>query len=203
MLAQILSLSLLATSATAHFGVNYPEWRGDSFEKPALQYTYPCANVNQTNSTKRTEWPLTGGSVSLDLHHKESYVFINLGIGTEYPSFNYSLTVPFLNETGNGTFCLPKVTLPSGLPISEGTNASIQFVTVGDSGTALYNCADITFTSKAQILGNDTCTNTTGVSAEFAGAKAAASLASGGFSGSMIAAGAMASLSALAMSWLL
>jgi hypothetical protein len=48
------------------------------------------------------------------------------------------LTPQFLNETGNGTLCLPQVTLPIGLA-SDGVNASLQVVTLGDSGVALYN----------------------------------------------------------------
>ncbi len=97
------------------------------------------ANVNQTAQTNRTLWPLTGGSISLDLHHQWSYVFINLGLGTDYPTFNISLTPSLLNETGNGTFCLPKSTLPAGLNIVDGQNASIQVATGGAAGTGLYN----------------------------------------------------------------
>jgi hypothetical protein len=38
----IVSLSLWATLAAAHFGIDYPEWRGDSFADGASQYIYPC-----------------------------------------------------------------------------------------------------------------------------------------------------------------
>lgn len=44
-----------------------------------------------------------------------------------------------LNETGNGTICIPKWTLPADLGIVDGQDASLQVITVGDSGTALYN----------------------------------------------------------------
>ena len=44
-----------------------------------------------------------------------------------------------LNETGNGTICIPKYTLPADLGISDGMEASLQVITIGDSGTALYN----------------------------------------------------------------
>lgn len=97
------------------------------------------ANVNQTAQTNRTLWPLTGGSVNADLHHPWTYLFINLGLGTTYPAFNLSLTRQLLNVTGNGTFCLPQLTLPAGVSVSDGQNASIQVVTVGQSGSALYN----------------------------------------------------------------
>lgn len=95
--------------------------------------------MNQTAATNRTLWPLDGGSIVLDLHHQWSYVFINLGIGTDYPTFNISLTPSLLNETGNGTFCLPKLTLPASITPSDGQNASIMVATGGASGVALYN----------------------------------------------------------------
>jgi len=221
-----LALTGLIAFATAHSTIESPEMRGDSFEKPASQWIYPCAGVNQTARTNRTAWPLNGGAVSLDLHHPWTYVFVNLGIGTDYPSFNISLTPSLLNVTGNGTFCVPAVTLPSGVAISEGTNASIQVVTSGASGSALYNCADITFTSKATPLPADKCVNGTGVSGAIVGAAQAqtagssqtapssttsapastsskASAASSVKSGSMLGAGVVAGVGALVISWLL
>lgn len=212
----ILSLALWASLVTAHFGIDYPEWRGDSFATGASQWIYPCANVNQTALTNRTLWPVTGGSLELDLHHPWTYIFVNLGIGTDYPTFNISLTNQFINETGNGTLCLQKLALPAGLSISDGQNASIQVVTVGATGSALYNCADITFSSNATTLGNDQCSNSSNVIASFVNQEVNGttpapaensttkpSAASGGFSGSILTAGMVAGLVALAMNWLL
>ena len=104
--------------------------------------TFSGANVNQTEATNRTLWPLTGGSLSLDLHHPWTYLFVNLGLGTVYPTFNITLTNQLLNETGNGTLCMPQVVLPSSFTPFDGQNASIQVVTVGASGSALYNVSD-------------------------------------------------------------
>lgn len=98
------------------------------------------ANVNQTTSANnRTLWPTTGGSLSVDFHHPFTYVFINLGLGSTPSVFNITLNSEPLNETGNGTLCLPHLQLPAGLDIMDGTNASIQISTVGPEGTALYN----------------------------------------------------------------
>jgi hypothetical protein len=102
------------------------------------------ANVNQTASTNRTIWPLTGGSLNLDLHHPWTYFFVNLGLGTDYPTFNISLTPQPLNETGNGTLCLPHILLPAGMSVLDGQNASIQVVTFGQTGSALYNVSRAT-----------------------------------------------------------
>ncbi|EPE24920.1 hypothetical protein GLAREA_11501 [Glarea lozoyensis ATCC 20868] len=170
MLAQtlLLAASLLAT-ASAHFSIESPEMRGDSFEAPASQWIYPCAGVNQTARTNRTLWPLTGGAVALDLHHPWTYVYLNLGIGTDYPAFpgNMSITTSLLNVTGNGTFCIPQVKLPAGLVVTEGLNATLQVVTGGASGSALYNCADITFAAAATALSSEVCMNSTGVSGAY------------------------------------
>jgi hypothetical protein len=64
---------------------------------------------------------------------------MNLGLGSLTSAFNISLTVMPLNETGNGTICIPRFPVPADLPIEDGTDATLQAITVGDSGTALYN----------------------------------------------------------------
>jgi len=48
--------------------------------------------------------------------------------------------------------------------VRDGSLASLQVVTVGEDGNALYNCADIVFKSDAKALGGDDCKNDTGVS---------------------------------------
>lgn len=64
---------------------------------------------------------------------------MNLGLGSdESLLFNISLA-PAFNQTGNGTFCFPKLELPAGLDVAEGTNASIQVIQLGELGSALYN----------------------------------------------------------------
>ncbi|TVY90484.1 Uncharacterized protein LAWI1_G003031, partial [Lachnellula willkommii] len=153
---------------------------------------------------------------------------VNLGLGTHNPTFNISLTSPFLNETGNGTLCLPKVTLPAGISPADGTNASIQVVAFGEAGDAQYNCADITFRSNAKTLGADKCSNSTGVSVSVvaqkgnvstpsastssaatstssaaASSSTKASAASAVGSSSVTGAGVVAGLGALLMSWFL
>lgn len=159
----VYALVAAAQLATAHFGIEYPEWRADTLmveDGPYSQYDYPCANVPD-GTGNRTQWPLSGGAVSLELHHAWTYVFVNLGLGDNVTNFNISLTPEFLNVTGNGTFCLPLLELPEGLVANNGTNASIQVVTVGQSGTALYNCADIILVDGAPGPADGVCVNTT------------------------------------------
>lgn len=102
-----------------------------------------------------TDWPLDGGAVKLELHHPWTYVYINLGLGENTTNFNISLTPQFLNATGKGQLCIDKLDLP--VEVQDGTLGSIQIVTSGTSGNALYNCADIRFKKDAQ--GPSNCTS--------------------------------------------
>jgi hypothetical protein len=99
------------------------------------------ANINTTeaSNSNRTLWPLDGGSLVIKFHHPWTYVSFNLGLGANISTFNISLNPMLLNETGNGTICIPKWKLPADLDIADGTQASLQVITIGDSGTALYN----------------------------------------------------------------
>ncbi|OLN81866.1 Uncharacterized protein CCHL11_07010 [Colletotrichum chlorophyti] len=149
-----------ANLASAHFGLEYPEWRADTLSATNVtgysQWQYPCAGVPYgTGNT--TDWPLDGGSIKLDLHHDWTYVFINLGLeaGGNVTTHNITLTPQFWNATGAGTLCVEKLALPTNA--TDGQRGSIQVVTVGDSGAGLYNCANIRFTSNATTLPADEC----------------------------------------------
>lgn len=110
--------------------------RGDSHADGADQYIFPCANISSM-SANRTAWPLTGGSIGMHLGHPWTYYAINLGLGDDVSAFDISLTPELHNATGKGELCT-KVEIPAGL-VKEGDNASIQVVTFGESGSALYN----------------------------------------------------------------
>jgi hypothetical protein len=44
----LLAVAALAAGVDAHYRLLAPTWRGSSFEEPASQWIYPCANVNET-----------------------------------------------------------------------------------------------------------------------------------------------------------
>ncbi|KAH6853240.1 hypothetical protein B0I37DRAFT_2482 [Chaetomium sp. MPI-CAGE-AT-0009] len=165
---QAFLLLAAASLAQAHFGIEYPPMRantlGSQKNTTYSQWTNPCAGVPGNLSTSPlTPWPLAGGSLKLDLHHPWTYLFVNLGLGPDVSNFNYTLTNPFWNETGNGTLCVPRLALPAGLPVRDGAQASLQVVTVGEDGNALYNCADIVFREDAKVLEGGECENSEGV----------------------------------------
>ncbi|KAL7807771.1 hypothetical protein V8C44DRAFT_337046 [Trichoderma aethiopicum] len=165
-----LLLGLAAVQAvTAHFALVYPEWRADTLaeenEDKYSQWDYPCGGVPY-KAGNITNWPLSGGALQLELHHPWTYLFVNLGLGANATNFNISLTPDLVNVTGKGTLCIDKLPVSldaaaGGADIKEGTLASIQVVTSGESGNALYNCADIRFTKNA--TGPSNCSTSEGL----------------------------------------
>jgi hypothetical protein len=104
MLSTIVALTALAGTATAHFRLNLPTWRGDSFAPGNSQY--PCAGINATtDSANRTAWPLSGGSVVFNGSHPWAYTYVNLALGSLGSTFNITLLEGF-NQTGPGVFCM-------------------------------------------------------------------------------------------------
>lgn len=201
-MAIALSFAFLQLAA-AHFTVEYPYWRGSSFVEGASQWIFPCANVSET--TNRTVWSTTGGSLRLHVGHHWALTYVNLGLGNNVTNFNISL-VDHFNQTGNGTFCLKetgKAQLAAGLGLAgydaksiEGINATLQVIQISTTGAALYNCADITFNATAALLADSECTNSTGVggigilNADQTGNATATSTASAGASASSTGAAA-------------
>ncbi|PNY24348.1 Uncharacterized protein TCAP_05708 [Tolypocladium capitatum] len=157
MLSEALFALAAAQSVSAHFKLAFPAWRADTLAHEDTskysQWTYPCAGVPY-GAGNVTDWPLDGGSLKLELHHPWTYVFVNLGVGGNSTNFNVSLTPEFWNTTGSGTLCIDKVPLP--VMVDDGALASLQVVTVGEAGSALYNCADIRFKKDAQAPANCT-----------------------------------------------
>jgi len=174
MLQSLFLAAALATTASAHFVINYPPDRGNSYN---TQFQFPCGGMQTTGN--RSFWPTAGGAISLAPLHDFSFTTINIAIGeviqetTDVNRFNH-IMVPTFNQTGgNGTFCLPSIKIPKSLKplVKAGVNATIQIVQLVASGSALYNCADITFSdTEAQRFGNPAvwntiCFNSTGMSA--------------------------------------
>ena len=148
------------------FPCTYPIPHYLLFQNPSIQHspplptcspTYvltnlPGANINETSSmSNRTQWPVTGGSVSINGSHAHALTYVNLGLGTNVTNFNITL-VDNLNQTGAGEFCLKnagQAALEAGLKAAgysgfddkrlDGLPASVQVVQLGHSGSALYN----------------------------------------------------------------
>ncbi|KAL3422332.1 expression library immunization antigen 1 [Phlyctema vagabunda] len=164
MRSQFFLSALVASTATAHFTLDYPTVRG--FDEDKL-VGYPCGGFD-TPSTTRTSYPISGGRIALTMGHIDANVQVFLGLGNDVGSaFNYALT-PVYSEQGLGDFCITTLTIPEGVNVTEGTNATIQVITNGDPDGGLYNCADITFSSSAPEPAASVCTNGTGVQSTIA-----------------------------------
>lgn len=75
--------------------------------------------------------------------HDEAAVQVLLGLGND-PGENFNITLlPTIQEEGLGHFCLGNISASMGMMgevnITDGTNATIQVVTNGDSNGGLYN----------------------------------------------------------------
>lgn len=161
MKSTLIALAAFTTLASAHFNLNYPTARG--FDETKLG-TFPCGSFD-TPSDNRTLWPLSGGEIALTMGHIQANVEVLIGFGNNVGSaFNTVLRHTF-QEQGLGNFCMTGFSLPQGMNITEGMNATIQVQTNGDPDGGLYNCADITFSGSAAGPASGVCVNGTGVSA--------------------------------------
>ncbi|PMD57908.1 uncharacterized protein K444DRAFT_592731 [Hyaloscypha bicolor E] len=191
MFSSLLSVAVIAVwlggwlqSVGAHTVLTYPGWRGDNLVTNdtfpyGMQWMYPCGGMRTT--TNRTLWPTTGGAIALQpgwfQGHATAFFYMNMGFGTDGPDHgppNMSFPmVPVFQIVGPsknpypGTFCLPQVPLPSGIPTPNvGDNATIQVVETAIHGAALYSCVDITFADPKDVaeVNETNCFNSTDIS---------------------------------------
>jgi hypothetical protein len=130
----ILALSLLPVTL-AHFQLTYPVSRG--FDDNTAG-NFPCGGFDNVQSV-RTDYLMNGSPLQLRMGHDQTHVAVYMAIGNNPGSaFNTVLRQQFV-VTGLGDFCMGEISIPSGMNISDGTNATIQVVSNADgSGGGLY-----------------------------------------------------------------
>lgn len=151
-----LALAALTSLTTAHFNLDFPAARG--FDEDKLG-TFPCGGQD-TVSTTRTPWPLSGGQIALTMGHIDANVEVLIAMGNSPGSAFNTIIRPTFKETGLGAFCMTGFTVPGAM---EGMNATIQVVTNGDPNGGLFNCADVTFSASAKMASSDVCKNASAV----------------------------------------
>ena len=135
MLLNTFSILAAIPVVSAHFLLTWPDRRGFDDDKATGG---PCGGFN-TPSDNRTQFPLSGGPVQLDMHHTQTRVAVYLALGNNPTADDFTITlVPTLSEEGPQNFCLGSVNIPSNLNISAGTNGTIQVVSNGDPSGGLY-----------------------------------------------------------------
>ena len=105
---------LFSLLVTAHFQLQSPPARG--FDEDKLD-EYPCGSQN-TASSNRSMFPITGGPIQLKMGHDRAEVQVNIALGNDAVdgnAFNVSL-VPIFQEEGLGEFCLGDVVRHSHEP---------------------------------------------------------------------------------------
>jgi hypothetical protein len=135
----ILALSLLPVTL-AHFQLTWPTARGFDDDKAG---NFPCGGFDSVQQS-RTDYPMSGGPLQLKMGHDLTHVAVYLAVGSN-PGSNYNtvLRQQFV-VTGLGDFCMAQISIPSGMNISDGTQATIQVVSNGDSnGGGLYQVRNL------------------------------------------------------------
>jgi nascent polypeptide-associated complex subunit beta len=96
------TILFLVPFATCHFELKYPPSRaGDDSEK---QGTFPCGGYDTVKD--RTQFPLSDGSIQLELGHDRSLVQVLLALGNE-PGDSFNIVwKPIVQQEGPGEFCL-------------------------------------------------------------------------------------------------
>ena len=101
----LFPIILPLTLVTAHFQLNSPPARG--FDEDTIA-TFPCGGQD-TVSSNRSLFPLSGGPVQLNMEHDHAEVQVLLGLGNDVrENFNITLEPIFLEE-GIGQFCMGDV----------------------------------------------------------------------------------------------
>ncbi|KAK4705435.1 hypothetical protein P7C70_g763, partial [Phenoliferia sp. Uapishka_3] len=129
----IAPILCLASIASAHFTLDYPQTRGfDEDLEPQF-----CGGFNQ--SATRVPFPLSGGPILIDSHHPSAEVAILISFvdtPTTFANFNttssgasYGYLKGFGTITGEGEFCFNVDIASLNVPgVGNGTVATIQFV---------------------------------------------------------------------------
>ncbi|KZO99728.1 hypothetical protein CALVIDRAFT_534155 [Calocera viscosa TUFC12733] len=160
----LLSLALAAAPALAHFQLNYPPPRGPFVAQMELSFCsgYPTG--------ARSPFPIDGGFVDITSEHPTATVGIIISFDnnpTTFAQFNitangtsYPPLLPFFTMNWQGDLCVPVDAESVGIPIVNGTNATLQVEFNGSDG-ALFDCADVVLITNYTIPSGTQCSNST------------------------------------------
>ncbi|WVQ71036.1 hypothetical protein IAR50_000561 [Cryptococcus sp. DSM 104548] len=181
----LLASSLVASTALAHFTLDYPTTRGFD-EDNEVDF---CGGFTSVSST-RQPFPLGSGPVHIDSHHTLATVvaFISTNENpTSFDDFNTTsngTAIPLASSIfqvaeGDSCFNIDMGSLSVGL--TNGSDVTLQIQYDGGDGN-LYQCADLTLIDGYEVPSNETCTNdaskAANASATSSGASSATSAAS-------------------------
>ncbi|WVQ85344.1 hypothetical protein IAT38_007509 [Cryptococcus sp. DSM 104549] len=161
-LQSILATSLLASSALAHFTLDYPTSRGftDDIED---QF---CGGFNDV-SNPRQPFPLGSGPIHIDSHHTLATVVAFVSTSTNPTSFNdfnttsNGTSIPLATDffqVQSGEYCFNVDLGGLGIGLTNGSEVTLQVQYDGGDGN-LYQCTDLVLIEGYEIPSNETCTS--------------------------------------------
>ncbi|ODN84399.1 hypothetical protein L202_00356 [Cryptococcus amylolentus CBS 6039] len=195
----LLASSLMASTALAHFTLDYPTTRGFDEDKESDF----CGGFTSVSS--RQPFPLGSGPVHIDSHHTLATVVAFISTSENPSSFDdfnttsNGTSIPLASsifQVAEGERCF-NIDLGSLVGLTNGSDVTLQiqydgvsplllieehYLTLGQGDGNLYQCADLTLIDGYEIPSNETCTTdaskASNASATSSGAASATSSAS-------------------------
>ncbi|OAA62652.1 cytokine inducing-glycoprotein [Niveomyces insectorum RCEF 264] len=159
-----LAARALAANVNSDMGPAAFLFPDDRAYSAALDNTAPCGSVAQVGN--RTDFPLTGGFVSL-VDQEEAF---NVQIAVSYSEnptsldeFTALVAAPRIQDLYEGHTCVPVPNAPSNVSVGDHATLQVTYQSVWDStvNQTFYACADITYILDADFTQNDYCFNAT------------------------------------------
>jgi len=162
----IFSLAGSLAVVNAHFLLNYPQTRG------FVEENEPNFCGGFTLSNNRSQFPLSGGIVSITSEHPKADVDILISFDsdpTTFAEFNKTSSgqsipflMPFTVMNAQGDACFPVNISSLGVSQAQnGANATIMVQFNGGDGE-LYQCADVVLSDTFTVPLGTQCDNATG-----------------------------------------
>ncbi|WWD17992.1 hypothetical protein CI109_102438 [Kwoniella shandongensis] len=156
----LLAASALASTALAHFTLDYPTSRGfDDDKEPQF-----CGGF--TTVEARQPFPLGQGPIRIDSHHPRASVVAFISTSENPTSFNdfnttsSGQTIPLATpvfQVASGDYCF-NVNLGSlNVGLTNGSLVTLQVQYDGGDGD-LYQCTDLVLIDGYTVPANETCT---------------------------------------------
>lgn len=182
-LTSSLALLAFASSALAHFTLDYPLSRGFDEDIESDNFCGGFHNV----SLPRQPWYYANGPIEIDSHHDSATVNIYISFspptgsesflattnGTAVPPLRHDLAI-----SGQGEFCFHANASSlnvAGIEVRNGTEATIMVEYINNVHGHLYQCTDVVFTSDQSVGSNITCTDALTAASTSGGASGTAS----------------------------
>lgn len=151
------ALLAFASSALAHFTLDYPTSRG--FDEDIENDNF-CGGFHNV-SLPRQPWYYRNGPIEIDSHHDSATVNIYLSLSPPTSAQSFLALSSLRHDiaiTGQGEFCF-HANATSVQGAAAGTNATIMVEYINNVHGHLYQCTDVTFTDDAKVGANLTCTD--------------------------------------------